>query len=124
MPSCRSATPTGHRSRTTTERIAGVLGKLPLLVTCGPFEVAPTLRHMSLSAAEFYEAGMSLPPAVRKDVALRLLESLEVVDQETVDEAWTAEVSSRVDEIVSGRAELIPGEQVFAELAARTPRRT
>lgn len=32
---------------------------------------------MSLSASEFYEAGMSLSPEVRKDVALRLLESVE-----------------------------------------------
>ena len=39
---------------------------------------------MTFSASEFYDAGMSLPPAVRKDVALRLLES---VDQ---DEALDA----------------------------------
>ena len=74
---------------------------------------------MSLSASEFYEAGMSLPPSVRKDVALRLLESLEVTDQESVDEAWTNEIGSRVDAVVSGKVEMIPGEQVFAELAAR-----
>lgn len=74
---------------------------------------------MSLSASEFYEAGMSLPPSVRKDLALRLLESLEVADQESVDEAWTDEIGSRVDDIVSGKVQMIPGEQVFAELAAR-----
>lgn len=34
-------------------------------------------RGMSLSASEFYEAGMSLPPSVRKDMALRLLESVD-----------------------------------------------
>lgn len=32
---------------------------------------------MSLSELEFYEAGMSLPPDVRKHVALRLLESVD-----------------------------------------------
>ncbi len=74
---------------------------------------------MSLSASEFYEAGMNLPPSVRKDVALRLLESLEDVDQDLVDASWTTEIASRVEEIVSGRIEMIPGEQVFAELAAR-----
>jgi putative addiction module component (TIGR02574 family) len=62
---------------------------------------------------------MSLPPSVRKDVALRLLESLEDVDQDLVDASWTTEIASRVEEIVSGRIEMIPGEQVFAELAAR-----
>ncbi|RHW23969.1 hypothetical protein D0Z08_26610 [Nocardioides immobilis] len=74
---------------------------------------------MTLSPSEFYEAGLALPPSVRKDVALRLLESIEVADQESVDEAWTDEISTRVDDILSGKVETIPGEQVFAELAAR-----
>ncbi|MDF1603645.1 addiction module protein [Nocardioides sp. YIM 152315] len=74
---------------------------------------------MSPSASEFYEAGMALPPSVRKDVALRLLESLEVADQEAVDEAWGREIGSCVDEVVAGDVETIPGEQVFAEIAAR-----
>jgi putative addiction module component (TIGR02574 family) len=74
---------------------------------------------MTLSAYEFYEAGMALPPSVRKDVALRLLESVEVADQESVDEAWTSEITSRVDDILSGKVQTVPGEQVFAELAER-----
>jgi hypothetical protein len=65
---------------------------------------------MALSASEFYEAGLALPPAVRKDVALRLLESVEVVDQETIDQAWTDEISTRVANILSGKVETIPGE--------------
>ncbi len=72
---------------------------------------------MTLSASEFYEAGLALPPSVRKDVALRLLESVEVVDQETIDQAWTDEISTRVDDILSDKVETIPGERVFAELA-------
>ena len=78
---------------------------------------------MSLSAAEFYEAGMNLPPSARKDVALRLLESLEVADQESVDEAWTAEIGSRVDDVLSGKVETIPGEEVFARIDARLAER-
>lgn len=62
---------------------------------------------------------MVLPPAVRKDVALRLLDSLEVADPPSVDDVWATEISSRVDDILSGKVETIPGEQVFAELAAR-----
>lgn len=72
-----------------------------------------------MSASEFYEAGMALPPSVRKDLALRLLDSIEVADQESIDEAWTAEIGSRVDDIVNGKVEMIAGEQVFAELAER-----
>lgn len=74
---------------------------------------------MSLSASELYEAGLALPPSVRKDVALRLLDSIEVADQESVDQAWSTEIGSRVDDILSGKVTAIPGEQVFAELAAR-----
>ena len=74
---------------------------------------------MTLNAYEFYEAGMALPPSVRKDVALRLLESVEVADQESVDEAWTSEITSRVDDILSGKVQTVPGEQVFAEMAER-----
>lgn len=74
---------------------------------------------MPLSASEFYEAGMALPPSVRKDLALRLLESIEVADQESVDGAWTAEIESRVDEILDGKVEMIPHEVVLAELAER-----
>ena len=74
---------------------------------------------MSLSASEFYEACLALPPSVRKDVALRLLESIEVADQESIDEAWTVEIRSRVHDIIGGRVKTIPGEQVYAELAER-----
>ena len=74
---------------------------------------------MSLSASEFYEAGMALPPSVRKDVALRLLESIEVVDQVAIDHAWTQEISSRVDDILGGQVETVQGEQVFADIEAR-----
>lgn len=74
---------------------------------------------MTLSASEFYEAGLALPPSVRKDVALRLLESIEVADQESVDDAWTTEVGSRVDDILSGKVETIPHEEVLRNLAER-----
>jgi hypothetical protein len=78
---------------------------------------------MSLSASEFYEAGLALPPSVRKDVALRLLDSVEVVDQESVDDAWTRAISIRVGEILSGAVETVPGEQVFAELSVQRAER-
>lgn len=34
-------------------------------------------------------------------------------------EAWTNELSSRLDDIVSGKVTTVPGEQVFADIAAR-----
>jgi len=74
---------------------------------------------MSLSASEFYEAALALPPSVRKEVAIRLLESVEVVDQESIDEAWTVEIGSRVDDILSGKVKTIPHDEVLAHLAER-----
>lgn len=81
-------------------------------------------EHMTLSASEFFEAGLNLPPSVRKDVALRLLESVEVVDDDAVEEAWSEEIASRVDDVVSGRVETVSGEQVFAEIADRRAARS
>ncbi len=44
---------------------------------------------MSLSESEFYEAGMSLPPDVRKHVALRLLESVDPDEAfDMASESW------------------------------------
>ncbi len=74
---------------------------------------------MSLSASEFYEAGLALPPSVRKEIALRLLESVEVVDDESLERAWTDEIVTRVDDVVGGKVTTVPGEHVFADIAAR-----
>ncbi|MEI2821024.1 MAG: addiction module protein [Marmoricola sp.] len=73
---------------------------------------------MTLSASEFYEAGLNLPPSVRKDVALRLLQSIPVSD-ETADEDWIQEIDSRVNDLLSGKVGAIRGDQVFAEISAR-----
>lgn len=74
---------------------------------------------MELSASEFYEAGLALPPSVRKDVAIRLLDSVEPADQSAVDEAWTDEIASRVDEIASGKITTTAHADVLAHLAER-----
>jgi putative addiction module component (TIGR02574 family) len=50
----------------------------------------------------------------------RLIESLdEEPPEEGVEEAWAAEIKSRVDEIRSGKAEMISGDEVRRRLAAR-----
>lgn len=72
-----------------------------------------------MSPAEFYEAGLSLPPSVRKDLALRLLDSLEVVDDQAVDASWTEEIGSRVDDLLEGNVASVPHEEVVARLAER-----
>ncbi|MGI8717094.1 MAG: hypothetical protein ACR2JN_04615 [Lapillicoccus sp.] len=69
---------------------------------------------MSLSASQFYEAGMSLPPAVRKDVALGLLES--VGSDEALGgaaEEWLhTEAAAAYDALKANPSRAIPTETV------------
>lgn len=74
---------------------------------------------MSANEAEAYEAGMALPSEARKRLAIRLLESVEVIDDAAIDGAWTSEIASRIDDIRSGKVKTIPGEQVFADISAQ-----
>ena len=60
---------------------------------------------------------MSLSADARRRLAIRLLESIEATDQEAIDEAWTSEISSRVDDILNGRVQTVPGGEVFARIA-------
>jgi len=76
---------------------------------------------MSLSASEFYEAGMSLPPAVRKDVALRLLESVESDEAfDTAAESWLhTEAAGAYDALKADPLRAIPAETVRARFEAK-----
>jgi putative addiction module component (TIGR02574 family) len=56
----------------------------------------------------------------RAELAYFLLSSLEP-EEKGAAAAWDAEVSRRVDEIRSGKANGKPAEQVFAELRERYP---
>ncbi|QDP97726.1 addiction module protein [Microlunatus elymi] len=76
---------------------------------------------MSLSASEFYEAGMSLPPAVRKDVALRLLESVEpdAVADRAAEEWLQSEAAAAYDRLKADPSRAIPAEDVRAHFEAK-----
>lgn len=52
----------------------------------------------------------------------RLIESLdEAPAEEGVEEAWAEEIKRRVDDIRSGRLQMISGEQVLRELTDEFP---
>ena len=76
---------------------------------------------MSLSAAEFYEAGLALPPAVRKDLALRLLESVEPDDAfDAAAEDWLrTEAGAAYDALKADPSRGIPAEDVRARFEAK-----
>lgn len=76
---------------------------------------------MSVSESEFYEVGMSLPPDVRKHVALRLLESVDSGEAlEQAAESWLrTEVVEAYDAIKADPSIGIPAEDVRAEFEAK-----
>lgn len=76
---------------------------------------------MSLSEAEFFEAGMSLPPDVRKNVALRLLESVD--SDETfgrASESWLrTEAATAFDALQSDPSRAAPSGDVRERLESK-----
>lgn len=76
---------------------------------------------MTFSASEFYEVGMSQPPSVRRDVALRLLESVETDEAfDGAAEGWLCtEAAAAYDALRSDRSRAIPAEDVRASFEAK-----
>lgn len=76
---------------------------------------------MSFSASEFYEAGLALPPSVRKDVALRLLESVEPDEAfDAAAEDWLrTEAAAAYDALKADPSRAIPAEDVRTRFEAK-----
>lgn len=70
-----------------------------------------------MTAAEVIRAAMELPPAEREEVAQTLLESIGgSVDGAEIDAAWKSEISSRIDDIRSGKVTMLTREELDAYL--------
>ena len=63
---------------------------------------------MAASAKELYERAMSLNDEKRAELVGMLLESLEIEDDEGVEEAWLEEIERRVAELDSGAVKPVP----------------
>lgn len=76
---------------------------------------------MSLSESELYEAGMSLPPAVRRDVALRLLESVDPDEAfgQAAEEWLHTGAAAAYDALKEDPSRAIPAETVRAHFEAK-----
>jgi putative addiction module component (TIGR02574 family) len=74
---------------------------------------------MSDNYDEILSAALSLPPGARAMLADHLLESLDAEDQKRIDAIWAEEAERRVRAIDEGRVELIPGDEVLADLRTR-----
>jgi len=65
---------------------------------------------------------LALPSPERAELAALLIASLEddlYDDRAEVERAWDEEIRRRLAELDAGLAELIPADEVFAELRAR-----
>jgi putative addiction module component (TIGR02574 family) len=58
---------------------------------------------------------LALPAAQRVALAEKLMASVERYTNAEVERAWDEEISNRLDEIRSGKAEAIPAETVMVE---------
>lgn len=80
---------------------------------------------MGLPLKQVEAAALELSVRERAQLAHRLIVSLDddvTDDPAEVQRAWDEEISRRLAEAEAGTAELIPAEQVFAELRARAGR--
>jgi len=75
---------------------------------------------MSRTAQEILEEARQLPPDEVDWIVESLLIKYLNPAEAQIEAAWDSEIKRRLDEIDSGAVELIPGEQVRAEMIARS----
>jgi putative addiction module component (TIGR02574 family) len=78
------------------------------------------MAQMTPQVSELLEKALALSEQDRGVIINRLIKSLDEGPAEAgVEEAWASEIERRVEEIRSGKAEMISGEEVRRRLATR-----
>jgi len=78
------------------------------------------MAHLTPQASDLLEKALSLSTQERGLIIDRLIESLDVAPPDAgVEKAWAEEIKRRVDDVHSGRVEMIPGEEVRRRLGRR-----
>ena len=72
-----------------------------------------TAKH---AVEELYERASELAPADRAELAGMLLESIEDESDDGVEDAWAAEIESRMADYRAGHVRTIPWSEVRAHL--------
>lgn len=75
----------------------------------------------SMTLAELIEAARGLPAAEKVQLADEVMGMVDEgdADQATIDAAWTAEIGSRVDDILTGKIQTVPFRDVAARIEAK-----
>lgn len=76
------------------------------------------VHHMSLVVERYLSELLQLSPADRGEVAARLLDSLDGIDDPQDDAAWEEEIRRRVEDAVSGRVKGIPLDEAMKQIFA------
>ena len=77
---------------------------------------------MTTALDRVLEDALELPADARIDLVDRILVSLNLPKRPDIDKMWAEEAERRVDEIDHGEVELIPGEEVFANIRRKYAR--
>jgi putative addiction module component (TIGR02574 family) len=79
-----------------------------------------TMTVMNAKVRELYAAAAELPDGDRAELARMLLETRAEGAETEVEVAWAEEVERRIRQVDEGEVDLVPWEQVRAELFALT----
>lgn len=74
---------------------------------------------MNTHPQQLLTAALGLPEAERADLAASLLRSLDAPEDSSSEAAWTAEIERRIQDIDNGSVDLVPWQNVMAEMRKR-----
>ena len=77
------------------------------------------MAQMTPEVSKLLEQALSLSVEEQEALANSLISNFDGKVDEGVQAAWAEEIARRVDEIRSGKADMIPSEEVRRRLAAR-----
>ena len=74
---------------------------------------------MSVISEKITNNALSPPVEFRLELIDLLLKSLNIPTKPEIDELWASEVERRIDEVDSGSAQLVDGNEVFSRIRER-----
>jgi putative addiction module component (TIGR02574 family) len=74
---------------------------------------------MTTTVKNIFDQAMSLGVEERTELISRLVDSVSEAPDAGYDEAWAAEIKSRLEDIDSGRAVMIPAEEAIRHIRKR-----